>query len=102
MTKEERKLRKFIRGCWDGSMIKISEKGKPDAYQNTDEATIGLILAMRRAVIAGEREMFNIMRRAVIAQERERCAMYIETYGRGKCISEASSEALADEIRRQP
>jgi len=65
MTKEERKLRKFIRGCWDGSLIKISEKGKPDAYQNTDEATIGLIIAMRRAVIA---------------EERGRCAEQIDDY----------------------
>jgi len=89
MTKEERKLREYIK---QGTHHGIFSR----------EPLLTMIIAMRRAIIAGEREMFNIMRRAVIAQERERCAKYIETYGRGKCISEASSEALADEIRRQP
>jgi len=86
MTKEERKLRKFIRGCWDGSMIKISKKGEPDKFENTDTATL---------------EMITIMRRAVIAQERERCAKYIEMNGRGKCVSDDSAKALANETRRQ-
>jgi len=39
------------------------------------------------------------MRRAVIAQERERCAKYIETNGRGKCVSDDSAKALAAAIR---
>jgi|GEM_PF-6734648 len=69
MTREERELRKYLFG--------------PDELMDV-ELLRSLMLAMRRAVIA---------------QERERCAKYIETNGRGKCVSDDSAKALAAAIR---
>ena len=43
MLKEVLMLRKDIRRTWDGSLIKISEKGKPDRYQNTDRYLLSLV-----------------------------------------------------------
>lgn len=50
MLKEVRILRKHIRGMWDGSLIKISEKGQPDKFQQADEYLIGLTDEAIRAV----------------------------------------------------
>ena len=43
MLKEVLILRKDIRRTWDGSLIKISKKEKPDRFQNTDRYLIGLV-----------------------------------------------------------
>ena len=50
MLKEVKILRQDIRRTWDGSLIKISKKGQPDKYQNTDRYLIDLVDKAVRAV----------------------------------------------------
>ena len=59
MLKEVLILRKDIRRTWDGSLIRISEKGKPDRYQNTDRYLLGLVDKAVRAVRGDCARMFE-------------------------------------------
>lgn len=39
------------------------------------------------------------MRREAVAEERERCARYVESEGRGRCVTDAAAKSLANDMR---